>query len=112
MPSTRYLSAGAGMPGDRGARGTRGPAGDGAAALAGPEPHPPYKRPPLTKGLWSGGDEAKIWRGTEDAGVDVRLGRRVVSVDPAERLAIGSITCLLVPRALEAPAAPAAGASQ
>jgi hypothetical protein len=30
----------------------------------------------------------------------------------AERLAIGSITCLLVPRALEAPAANAAGALQ
>jgi hypothetical protein len=30
----------------------------------------------------------------------------------AERLAIGSITCLLVPRALEAPAATAAGALQ
>ncbi|HVP74476.1 MAG TPA: FAD-dependent oxidoreductase, partial [Gaiellaceae bacterium] len=55
--------------------------------LVGDDPQPPYKRPPLTKGLWSGGDEAKIWCGTADAGVDLRLGRRIVSVDVDARRA-------------------------
>jgi NADPH-dependent 2,4-dienoyl-CoA reductase/sulfur reductase-like enzyme len=81
MHSTRYLIVGGGMTGDAAAKGIREHDADGAITLVGAEPHPPYKRPPLTKGLWSGGDEAKIWRGTSDAGVDLRLGRRIVAVD-------------------------------
>jgi NADPH-dependent 2,4-dienoyl-CoA reductase/sulfur reductase-like enzyme len=81
MHSTRYLIVGGGMTGDAAAKGIRERDADGAITLVGAEPHAPYKRPPLTKGLWSGGDEAKIWRGTSDAGVDLRLGRRIVAVD-------------------------------
>jgi NADPH-dependent 2,4-dienoyl-CoA reductase/sulfur reductase-like enzyme len=33
--------------------------------------------------LWAEGDEAKIWRGTDQAGAVLRLGRRVVSLDLA-----------------------------
>ncbi|MGZ8717476.1 MAG: NAD(P)/FAD-dependent oxidoreductase, partial [Gaiellaceae bacterium] len=54
---------------------------DGTITLVGAEPHPPYKRPPLTKGLWAGGDEAKIWRGTAERGVELVLGRRIVELD-------------------------------
>ena len=81
MHSTRYLIVGGGMTGDAAAKGIREHDADGAITLVGSEPHPPYKRPPLTKGLWSGGDEEKIWRGTADAGVELRLGRRIVAVD-------------------------------
>jgi 3-phenylpropionate/trans-cinnamate dioxygenase ferredoxin reductase component len=81
MHSTRYLIVGGGMTGDAAAKGIREHDSDGAITLVGGEPHPPYKRPPLTKGLWSGGDEEKIWRGTADAGVELRLGRRIVAVD-------------------------------
>jgi 3-phenylpropionate/trans-cinnamate dioxygenase ferredoxin reductase subunit len=81
MHSTRYLIVGGGMTGDAAAKGIREHDDDGGITLVGAEPHAPYKRPPLTKGLWKGGDESKIWRGTEDAGVDLRLGRRVVSLD-------------------------------
>jgi 3-phenylpropionate/trans-cinnamate dioxygenase ferredoxin reductase component len=81
MHSTRYLIVGGGMTGDAAAKGIREHDADGAITLVGAEPHPPYKRPPLTKGLWSGGDEEKIWRGTADAGVELRLGRRIVAVD-------------------------------
>jgi NADPH-dependent 2,4-dienoyl-CoA reductase/sulfur reductase-like enzyme len=81
MHSTRYLIVGGGMTGDAAAKGIREHDPDGPITLVGDDPHPPYKRPPLTKNLWSGGDEAKIWRGTADAGVDLRLGRRVVSLD-------------------------------
>ena len=82
MHSTRYLIVGGGMTGDAAAKGIREHDADGPITLVGDEPHPPYKRPPLTKGLWSGGDEAKIWRGTADAGVELRLGRRIVSRRP------------------------------
>jgi NADPH-dependent 2,4-dienoyl-CoA reductase/sulfur reductase-like enzyme len=81
MNESRYLIVGGGMTGDAAVKGIREHDADGSITLVGAEPHPPYKRPPLTKGLWKGGDEAKIWRGTEEHHVDLRLGRRIVSVD-------------------------------
>jgi 3-phenylpropionate/trans-cinnamate dioxygenase ferredoxin reductase subunit len=69
------------MTADAAAQGIRTHDADGPITLVGAEPHPPYKRPPLTKGLWGGGDEAKIWRGTAERGVELVLGRRIVGID-------------------------------
>src|SRR3954447_680377 len=81
MKTTRYLIVGGGMAGDAATQGIRDRDPDGTITLVGAEAHQPYKRPPLTKGLWSGGDEAKIWRGTADRGVDLVLGRTIVALD-------------------------------
>jgi len=81
MHSTRYLIVGGGMTGDAAVKGIRDHDADGSIVLVGEEHDPPYARPPLTKGLWSGADEAKIWRGTKDLGAELRLGRRIVSID-------------------------------
>jgi 3-phenylpropionate/trans-cinnamate dioxygenase ferredoxin reductase subunit len=81
MKTTRYLIVGGGMTGDAATQGIRDHDADGSIVLVGSEQHPPYKRPPLTKGLWSGADEAKIWRGTADRDVDLVLGRSIVSLD-------------------------------
>ncbi len=80
MQSTRYLIVGGGMTGDMAAKGIREHDADGSIVLVGAEPHPPYKRPPLTKGLWKGGDEGKIWREPAE-GIDLRVGRRIVALD-------------------------------
>ena len=53
----------------------------GSIGIVGSELHPPYQRPPLTKALWKGADEDSIWCGTEDVGVELELGRRIVSLD-------------------------------
>jgi NADPH-dependent 2,4-dienoyl-CoA reductase/sulfur reductase-like enzyme len=87
MKTTRYLIVGGGMTGDAATQGIRDHDADGSITLVGSESHPPYKRPPLTKGLWSGGDEAKIWRGTADRDVDLVLGRSIVSLDVDARRA-------------------------
>ena len=87
MRAYRYLIVGGGMTADAACKGIREHDADGAIGLVGEEPHPPYARPPLTKGLWKGGDEEKIWRGTPDLGVDLTLGRRVVSLDLGARRA-------------------------
>jgi NADPH-dependent 2,4-dienoyl-CoA reductase/sulfur reductase-like enzyme len=87
MESTRYLIVGGGMTGDAAVKGIRERDEDGSIVLVGAEQHPPYARPPLTKGLWAGTDEAKIWRGTEEAGAALRLGRRIVSLDLDSRVA-------------------------
>jgi 3-phenylpropionate/trans-cinnamate dioxygenase ferredoxin reductase component len=81
MESTRYLIVGGGMTADAAVKGIRERDLDGSILLVGAEQQPPYARPPLTKGLWFGADEAKIWRGTREAGADLRLGRRIVEVD-------------------------------
>jgi NADPH-dependent 2,4-dienoyl-CoA reductase/sulfur reductase-like enzyme len=69
------------MTGDAACKGIRSIDPDGSIALVGDEPDPPYARPPLTKGLWLGKEECSILRGTEDEGVDLHLGRTIVSLD-------------------------------
>jgi 3-phenylpropionate/trans-cinnamate dioxygenase ferredoxin reductase component len=81
----RYLIVGGGMTADAACRGIREHDADGSIGLVSGEPHPPYNRPPLSKALWQGKEEESIWRGTDTLGVDLRLGRRVVSLDLASR---------------------------
>ena len=76
-----YLIVGGGMTADAAARAIREADPAGAVGLISAEPHPPYARPPLSKGLWKGDPEAGIWRGTETTGVGLRLGRRVTAID-------------------------------
>src|SRR6185437_12518666 len=71
------------------AKGIRERDPEGSIVLVSAETDPPYARPPLTKGLWSGTDEAKIWRHTEDLpGIELRLGRRIVELDLDGRRAV------------------------
>jgi 3-phenylpropionate/trans-cinnamate dioxygenase ferredoxin reductase component len=88
MHSYRYLVVGGGMTGDAVCAGIHDADPDGSIGLVGEETFPPYKRPPLTKGLWKNGDESKIWRKVEEHGADLVLGRRVVSIDPAAHKAV------------------------
>jgi 3-phenylpropionate/trans-cinnamate dioxygenase ferredoxin reductase component len=85
MHSTRYLIVGAGMAADMAAKGIR-EHDDGSITLVGAESHPPYNRPLLTKGLWAGTDEDEVWREPAE-GVELRSGRRIVSLDLDERRA-------------------------
>ena len=83
MADYRYLVVGGGMTADAACRGIRDHDQDGSIGLFAGEPHPPYARPPLSKGLWKGKEEASIWRGTPELDVEVHPGRRIVSLDPA-----------------------------
>jgi NADPH-dependent 2,4-dienoyl-CoA reductase/sulfur reductase-like enzyme len=80
MQTTKYLIVGAGMTGDMAAKGIREHDADGSVVLVGADPHPPYKRPMLTKGLWQGAPEEKLWREPAE-GVELVTGRRIVSLD-------------------------------
>jgi NADPH-dependent 2,4-dienoyl-CoA reductase/sulfur reductase-like enzyme len=80
MHTTKYLIVGAGMTGDMAAKGIREHDPDGPITMIGSDPHPPYKRPLLTKGLWQGAAEEKVWRDPAE-GVELVTGRRVVSLD-------------------------------
>jgi 3-phenylpropionate/trans-cinnamate dioxygenase ferredoxin reductase subunit len=86
VASHRYLIVGGGMTGDAAVKGIRSVDAHGSIVLVGEEPHSPYARPPLSKGLWrEGADESKVFRGTEEHGIDLVLGRRIVSLDLAGR---------------------------
>jgi 3-phenylpropionate/trans-cinnamate dioxygenase ferredoxin reductase component len=85
--TSRYLIVGGGLTGDAACKGIREHDPDGAITLVAAEAHPPYARPPLSKSLWRGAAESTIWRGTEELGVDLQLGRRIVALDLAERVA-------------------------
>ena len=86
MHTTKYLIVGAGMTGDMAAKGIREHNSDGSITMIGADPHPPYKRPLLTKGLWHGSPEEKIWRDPAE-GVELVTGRRIVSLDLAAQAA-------------------------
>jgi NADPH-dependent 2,4-dienoyl-CoA reductase/sulfur reductase-like enzyme len=80
MHKTTYLIVGAGMTGDMAAKGIREHDPEGSITMIGADPNPPYKRPLLTKGLWQGAAEEKLWREPAE-GVELVTGRRVVSID-------------------------------
>ncbi|MBV8479791.1 MAG: NAD(P)/FAD-dependent oxidoreductase [Actinobacteria bacterium] len=86
MRSFRYLVVGAGMTGDAVCKGIRDVDADGSIGLVGNEPVAPYKRPPLTKGLWKGGEESGVFLKIAD-GVELVLGRTIVSLDLDARTA-------------------------
>ena len=81
MPDYRYLIVGGGLTADAACKGIRSVDAEASIGLIGDEPDPPYARPPLSKGLWLGKDESSIWRGTDEQGVDLLLGREAVALD-------------------------------
>jgi 3-phenylpropionate/trans-cinnamate dioxygenase ferredoxin reductase subunit len=85
MADYHYLIVGGGMTADSAVRGIRALDAEGSIGLISRESAPPYDRPPLTKGLWQGKNEEDIWRGTEELGVEMHLGRTAVHLDPEDR---------------------------
>lgn len=81
----RYLIIGGGMTTDAAVRGIRALDPQGAIGLISAELYPPYKRPPLSKGLWLGKPWEKIWYRTEALGVQLHLGRTVQALDLATK---------------------------
>ncbi|MFB4308182.1 NAD(P)/FAD-dependent oxidoreductase [Actinomadura sp. GTD37] len=116
----RAVIVGASLAGARTAQGLRRGGWAGPITMIGAEPHPPYDRPPLSKGFLLGRvDQAGIALLSAERfaglGVDLRLGRAAVGLDPAARhvaLADGTrvgydalvVATGSVPRALPDPA--------
>src|SRR5438046_9214443 len=80
-----YLIVGGGMTADAAARAIRETDPKAPIGLIGARAPPPYNRPPLSHAHWKGEPEDSIWRGTDQARVDLLLGRRVTAIDPAAR---------------------------
>ncbi len=88
MPT--FVIAGGGLAGAKNAQKLRSEGFDGRIVILGGEKHPPYERPPLSKGYLLGNDELdsvytvpESWYAEND--VDFRTGVTVTSLDPAAR---------------------------
>ena len=101
MTDAPVVVVGASLAGLRAAEAMRGAGYDGELVAIGDEPHLPYTRPPLSKELLAGGQEAVAgafdcesaevtWRlGTAAAGLD--LDRRVVRLADGEEVAFARL---------------------
>src|SRR2546421_5232933 len=77
MPDYPYVMVGGGMTAAAAAQAIREADPAGTIGVISAEPHPPYDRPPLSKALWKGEPEEKIWRKTAATGSKLHLGRRI-----------------------------------
>jgi len=85
MADYQYLIIGGGMTAAAAIEGVREVDPQGTLGVISAEPHKPYNRPPLSKGLWTGKKtEGQIWRPVPKE-VDFFLGRRAQSIDLAHR---------------------------
>jgi 3-phenylpropionate/trans-cinnamate dioxygenase ferredoxin reductase component len=75
-----YLIIGGGMTADAAVQGIRELDVSGRIGIIGQEEHPPYDRPPLTKGLWYGKSLESIWRKTDQESVVLYLGRSATQI--------------------------------
>ncbi|HEU5262977.1 MAG TPA: FAD-dependent oxidoreductase [Gemmatimonadales bacterium] len=85
MPDYKYFIIGGGMTADAAVKGIRAVDPAGSIGVINAEPHPPYNRPPLSKGLWKGEPEDSIWRKAARASAELHLGRRAVGIDTKRR---------------------------
>lgn len=83
--SYRYLIVGGGVAGEAAAQAIHQTDPDGSIGMLCAENHPPYDRPPLSKGLWKDASEDDIWRPVKDSGASLSLGRRAVAIDTGKR---------------------------
>lgn len=83
----KYLVIGGGMTAAAAVHAIRSVDPSGSIGLVSAELVPPYDRPPLSKGLWTGTTLDSIWRKTEDLKVDLYLGRTMKSLDQNKKRA-------------------------
>jgi NADPH-dependent 2,4-dienoyl-CoA reductase/sulfur reductase-like enzyme len=83
----RHLIVGSGMTAIAAARAIRERDAGASIVIVGDEHDLPYKRPPLTKGLWQGKELDSVFYDLADLAVDLQLGRRIESLDLEARTA-------------------------
>lgn len=88
MERCKYLVIGGGRAADAAVRGIREVDRIGSILLVSDEDDPPYDRPPLSKALWKGNAVETIWRHTDLAGAELRLGVRILAIDRNAKTAI------------------------
>jgi len=83
-----YLIIGGGMAAHAAALAIRGADKSGLIGMISAEATGPYKRPPLSKGLWRDEPLESIWLDTRIPGLELVTKRRVVSIRRADRTVV------------------------
>ncbi len=87
MKNRQFLIVGGGLAAQAAVRAIR-EAGETASILVvSDESHPPYSRPPLSKGLWRKQPVDTIWLPIDAGAAEVRLHTRIVALDPGRKTA-------------------------
>jgi NADPH-dependent 2,4-dienoyl-CoA reductase/sulfur reductase-like enzyme len=85
MPHYPYLIIGGGMTAAAAIHGIREVDPTGAIGVIGLDPHPPYQRPLLSKGLWKGKPLERVWIDIASQDADLHLGRTAQTLDAAHK---------------------------
>jgi len=85
MKDYNYIVVGGGMTGSSAVMGIRKNDPEGTIALFSKEPHKPYNRPPLTKGLWDGKELEDIMRPIDKYDVDLFLETEIKKINPDKK---------------------------
>ena len=88
MLNYRYLIIGGGMTAYAAIGGIRDIDAEGTIGLISAESYPPYKRPPLSKGLWQGQPIEKIWYPLENFQVAMHLSRFAQTLITADKTVV------------------------
>jgi 3-phenylpropionate/trans-cinnamate dioxygenase ferredoxin reductase component len=79
----KYLIIGGGMTADAAVKGIRSLDKVGKTGIITSEPYPPYKRPPLSKGLWKGDNPESIWMDSAKTQADIHSNLTAIDLDIA-----------------------------
>ena len=90
MDRRRFLIVGGGIAAASAVQAIRETGETGSILVVSDEEDPPYNRPPLSKGLWRGQAIDTIWRPIDAATAELRLGTRIVALDPIRKTAISA----------------------
>ncbi len=85
MTEYKYLIIGGGMAADAAVKGIRSIDQNGTIGIISAEKSNPYKRPPLSKGLWKNRPFESIFLKTEEKGVQIHLQSVAVSLNPQSK---------------------------
>jgi NADPH-dependent 2,4-dienoyl-CoA reductase/sulfur reductase-like enzyme len=88
MQNYTYSIVGGGMTAAAAVTGIREVDDKGSIGVIGAEPHPPYDRPPLSKGLWKDKPIESIWRKIDAQSLTFHLGRTARELDPRNKRVI------------------------
>ncbi len=80
-----YLIIGGGMTSAAAIRGIRQEDVDGRIGVISNEPHPPYKRPYLSKALWKGKPYEDVWMTVDMKHVDLHVATHITRIDRNNR---------------------------
>ncbi len=87
MDRQKFLIVGGGLAAESAVQAIRETGETGSILIVSDEADPPYNRPPLSKDLWRGQAVDTIWRPIDAAIAELRLGTKIVAVDPISKAA-------------------------